>query len=162
MQFKPWRWMAGFSLVVLILLAGCQANSKNAVAAAKATTGPVRIVLDHSAYGVSDPIGVTVSNVSKDLYYTIDGKSACTMLELQQYDSAKKQWAMVSGCTIAEPLNALQMPAGISEPFSLTPGSSSNEDAWQSGTYRVAVLYSANPDGKTDAQTAYSATFAIR
>jgi len=161
MQRKPWRWMAGFSLVALILLAGCQANSKS-VAAAKATTGPVQIVIDHSAYGVSDPIGVIVTNTSKDLYYTIDGKSACTILELQQYDSAKKQWPMVSGCTIAEPVNALQVPAGITEPFSLAPGSPSSENSWQTGTYRVAVVYSANADGKTDPQTAYSATFAIQ
>src|SRR5581483_6104520 len=124
MQRKPWRWMAGFSLVVLVLLAGCQANSKS-VAATKATTGPVQIAVDHSAYGVSDPIVVTVSNISKDLYYAVDGKSACTFLEVQRYDSAKKQWITVSGCTIAEPLNALEMPAGISEPFSLAPGSHS-------------------------------------
>ena len=161
MQLKPWRWMAGVSLVSLILLAGCQANATNPATLSKATTGPIRITLDHTAYGVSDPFGVTVSNASKSMYYSIDGKSACTFLELQKYDSAKKQWGMVAPCTIAEPLNALEMPAGISEPFSLAPGSSSNQNEWQSGIYRVAIVYSANADGKTDAQTAYSAAFAV-
>ncbi len=161
MQRTPWRWMAGLSLVLLVFLAGCQGNAANAGALTKASTGPIRITLDHTAYGVNDPIGVTVSNTSKDLYYAVDGKSACTLLQLQKYDSAKKQWGMVYACTVASPVHSLQIPAGISESFSLAPSSAADENAWQTGAYRVAVVYTSNADGVTDPQTAYSASFAI-
>jgi hypothetical protein len=163
MRLKPWRGMAGIGFVVLTLFAfaGCQSNAANAGAISKATTGPVRITLDHTAYGINDPVGVTVSNTSKGLYYSLDGKSACTILELQKYDTSKKQWVMTNACTVASPVHALQVPAGIAEPFSLAPGSTSDENSWQKGTYRIAVVYSDNADGTSGAQTAYSADFAI-
>jgi hypothetical protein len=161
MQRGPMKWVAVVGLASLFLLAGCQANASNANTKSTATTGPVRVALDHSAYGVSDPIGVTVSNTSKTVYYSLDGKSACTILQLQRYDSSKKQWATTYACTVASPVQALQVPANFSEPFSLTPASSSDENSWQKGTYRVAVIYSDNADGKSGAQTAYSATFNI-
>ena len=162
MQRKPWRWLAGLSLVMLILFAGCQGNAASAGATTNATTGPVRIAVDHAVYGVNDPIGVTVSNISKDLYYSVDGKSSCTILQLQKYDGPKKQWPMVYACTIASPVHSLQVPAGIAEPFSLAPASASDENSWQTGTYRVAVVYTANADGVSDAQAAYSVSFAIK
>jgi hypothetical protein len=161
MQRKSWRWMAGPSLVLLILLAGCQGKAANAGTITKATTGPVRITLNHTAYGANDAIGVTVSNASKDLYYSVDGKSACTIIQVQKYDSAKKQWATVYPCTVASPVHSLQIPAGISEPFSLAPSSSSDANSWQTGTYRIEVVYTSNADGVSNSKTAYSASFAI-
>ena len=161
MQRRPMKWMAVVGFVALFLLAGCQANATNANTKSSATNGPVRVSVDHSSYGVNDPVGVTVSNTTKTVYYSLDGKSACTILQLQKYDSSKKQWAMTYACTVASPIQALQVPAGIAEPFSLAPGSPSDENSWQKGTYRIMVVYSDNADGKSGAQTAYSATFAI-
>lgn len=162
MQLKQWRWMAVFGFVALILFAGCQSNSPSGAANTKATTGPVQVTLDHTAYGVNDPFGVTVSNTSKSVYYSLDGKSACTILELQQYNATKRQWEITTPCTVASPIHSLQVPSGIAEPFSLAPGSPSDENSWQRGTYRIAVVYSDNADGKTGAQTAYSTAFVVR
>jgi hypothetical protein len=160
MRFK--LLVAGVGLALLVILAGCQSDSTNANPAQAASGGPVRITLDHSAYGVNDPLGITVSNTGDRVFYAVDGKSACTFMQLQKYDSGKKQWATIDACTIAYSPHPLQMPAGIAEPFSLAPGSPSDQNAWETGTYRVAVVYSENADGTTGAQTAYSPEFAIR
>ena len=162
MQRRPMKWMAVVGLMALFLLAGCQSNATNGTTKSTATDGPIRVSVDRSAYGVSDPVGVTVSNTSKTVYYSLDGKSACTILQLQKYDSSKNVWATTYACTVALPIQALQVPAGIAEPFSLTPSSPSDENTWQKGTYRIAVVYSDNADGKTGAQTAYSVAFDIR
>jgi hypothetical protein len=142
-------------------LSACTSNSWSGGALPTATAGGIRVAVGRTQYGVTDPVGVTVTNTtSNQTYYAISGKSGCTYLQLQEYDSSKKGWVNVFGCPGANP-TALEITPQISEPFTLAPNSSSNQNAWDPGTYRVVLLYSTGSDGISNPTVAYSAAFTI-
>jgi hypothetical protein len=158
-------WLASLlmaQLVLLALLAGCGSGATAGVARPTPTAGALRLATDRASYATHDPIGVTVANSGGADLYARDDRSACTFVQLQRYDATKQQWLSVDGCPPATTSpRPLVIPSGMSEPFTLAPGSTSDPNAWVLGTYRVGCAYSANPDGITGEQVAYSAGFTI-
>lgn len=151
-------------LAVTLVLAGCDSSSATVkVPVPTAAPGALQITIDRPQYTVSQPIGVTVKNTSKTDYYALDGQSSCTFLQLQHFDATKKVWVIVEGCERVSQANALAIPAGVSEPFTLAPGTkASNPNAWDAGVYRIAIRYSPQPDAGGAAQAAYSAGFVVK
>lgn len=155
----------GALVVVLALaLAGCNSSSATVkVPVPTAAPGALQITLDRKQYTPSQPFGVTVKNTSQTDYYALDGQSSCTFLQLQHFDAAKKVWVIVEGCERVSQANALAIPAGLSEPFTLAPGTkASNPNAWDAGVYRIAIRYSAQADAGGAARAAYSAGFVVQ
>jgi hypothetical protein len=117
--------------------------------------------VDRTSYLVSEPIGVTVTNSSGSNFYAVTSRSACTFLQLQQWNGAHKQWTNVYGCGDTSQTQVLLVRAGMQEPFSLAPTSPANVNAWATGSYRIAMTYSTSTDGISGAQTALSPSFTI-
>ena len=143
------------------ILAGCK-SSGPAVAQPTATKSQVVITIQNTLYGVSDPLGILIKNTGEKDVYALDGQASCTMLQLQQYNAQNRAWTKVDRCADKSPPHVLVIHAGMSEPFTLPPGSSSDPNAWAPGLYRVVLSFSASPDGKSDAQVAYSEGFTIK
>ncbi|MEO7002961.1 MAG: hypothetical protein ABI068_14190 [Ktedonobacterales bacterium] len=152
-----------FLLVLLALLAvsGCSFGKQPPPTSLKASSGPVTVTTDLPSYATGQAIGVTVTNTSKRTYYTLDNRSGCSIVQLQQYTSSKKQWVSVDGCQGYGAAQSLEITAGLSEPFTLAPTAADNTNAWDTGTYRVVLAYSTNPDGTSNETLAYSAGFTI-
>jgi hypothetical protein len=167
MQRTPHLWLKLSPLIVLATVLGlgglsaCSNGSLHGQVLPTATAGGIQIAVEQTHYGVNDPVGVTVTNTSNNqTFYAVSGRSGCTFLQLQQYDTTKKSWESVFGCPGAVP-TTLQITPQLSEPFTLAPNSSSNPNAWDPGTYRVALLYSATSDGISNPIVAYSAAFTV-
>lgn len=149
-----------FVLVMTAMVAGCKTSTQT-IAQPTATSATIQITLQNAKFGVSQPLGVLIKNTGKKDVYALDGQAACTFLQVQQYDTQKKDWVAVDRCRDVVPPTSLVIRAGASEPFTLAPVSSADPNAWAPGTYRIALAYSAQPDGKTDMQMAYSQGFTI-
>ncbi len=166
MQSTPHPWLRLSSLVVLAALlalgsfSACSGTSVTAKPLPTATTGAIQIAVSQTEFTVSQPVGVNVTNTSNNTYYSVSGRTACTFLQLQELDTAKNAWVNVYGCPAANP-TPLQITQHISEPFTLAPSSPSNQNAWDPGTYRVAVAYSTSSDGSSSPMVAFSAAFTI-
>jgi hypothetical protein len=148
------------ALSVLGCLAACSTNAVSAKPLPTATTGDIRITINQKQFNVSDPVGVTVTNTGNDTYYAFTGRSGCTFLQLQQYTAATNTWKNVFGCQGTNP-TTVQITPQISEPFTLAPNSASNPNAWDPGTYRVALPYGTQPEGSDTSLVAYSGAFTI-
>lgn len=156
--------LAGLIAVLLVgggLLAGCASGTTATVAIPTGTAGNIRIVSDRNSYSISDPVGITISNVSSTDEYAVTGRSACTFLQLEAWDAQAKHWTAVDPCVGSQSAQATLIRSGMQEPFTLTPSSPSNSNAWAPGEYRVALSYSAQSNGTSGAQVAYSAGFTI-
>lgn len=149
-------------VVAVVVLSGCASSAPfpNGRLPA-ASSQDVTLATDHASYSTRTPIGVTLANSGGTTYYGLDGRSDCTLIQLQRYDSGSARWVSVDGCTPAQTPRALQVPAGAREPFTLTPNSSGDPNAWQIGIYRVAAAYSPNVDAVSGEHVAYSAGFRI-
>ncbi len=149
-------------LVCVTALVACAngTTSKPPVETA-ATTGPVTVTTNLSAYGVNDAIGVTVTNSSSTDYYAVSGKSACVIIQLERYNTTKEVWEPVDGCSSPGTAQVFAIAKNSQQQFTLAPNSSADLNAWVAGLYRVAVTYSANSDGVTDPQRAWCAAFSI-
>ncbi|HKV83568.1 MAG TPA: hypothetical protein VJN88_03370 [Ktedonobacterales bacterium] len=166
MRVAP-RRLALVLLVALTLLgfSACASKTKaKAVILPTPTKGALTVTVDSASYAASQPIGVTVTNGGKVMYFATADQTDCTFLQLQQLDTKQNQWQRVSPCGAAGQTSALQIPGGIVEPFTLSPGipgNSSYRNSWPAGEYRVAVLYT---DAATGGHSAYafSAGFLIR
>lgn len=127
-----------------------------------ATPGDIQLTTDLSRYLVSQAIGVTVTNASgKTTYYTQDGRSNCSIVQLDQYVGGKTPWVAVDPCTSIDPPQVLQITPGLQEPFSLSPTSKTSTNAWDPGEYRMEISYTTQKDGVTSDIIAYSAGFTI-
>lgn len=161
------RWSGLFSCVVgLLILAGmtgCASRSgSSGPQNADATTGPVVVSTNLSAYSISDAIGVTVSNNAPTDYYATSGKSACVIIQLERYNTLKATWEPVDGCASQDQSQAFAIAKDSQQQFTLAPNSSADPNAWQPGLYRVTLMYSSNADGSTNAQQARCVAFNIR
>jgi hypothetical protein len=149
-------------LVFTLIVTGCAATPSSPLGPPPtATAGALRLATDHSAYSLTSPIGVTMTNASGGDLYATDGRSACAVIQLQRYNPSAREWVSVVGCPQATSPRVNRLTAAVSIPFSLAPTSLSDPNKWDRGLYRVAVAYSANPDATTDAQIAFSAGFII-
>ncbi len=164
MRLEPRRWLAVVALGVVVLAGAvaCASDNANTVTLPAATGGDIKLTVDRPSYTPSMPVGVTMTNVSKKSYYALDGRTACTFLQLEQYVQARKAWAAVNLCTLgAQPTGRL-LPPGANEPFTFAPGNAqADANRWQSGLYRVSLTYSSTADGSGPVTVVYSAGFVI-
>ncbi|HEY1389745.1 MAG TPA: hypothetical protein VGF38_14490 [Ktedonobacterales bacterium] len=148
------------SLFMLSVLSGCKLRGSN-IALPTATTASVAITMQNREFETSEPLGVLVKNTGSADVYALDALSGCTVLQLQHYDNDKKAWVAADRCHETVQPRVLTIRKGMSEPFTLAPNSPGDPNAWDSGTYRIALTYSTHPDGKSATETAYSPGFTI-
>lgn len=159
---RRWLTLSALTLLVAAGLAACSSGNATAIALPTATTGSVQVAVDRTSYTVSQAIGVTVSNTAnKTDYYAMTGKSVCTYLQLEEYNASKKTWVLVDGCQTTDQSHALLIRHASSLPYTFAPGSSANENQWETGTYRVALTYATDSAVSSNILTAYSAGFTI-
>lgn len=148
------------SIFVIGMVAGCKTTGTTTVPTA--TKSAVQITLQNVRLDVSEPLGILVTNTGSTDLHAIDGKAACTFLQLQQYDSEKKSWVSRDQCRNAASSHVLTIRAHMSEAFTLAPSSASNPNSWEPGVYRIALSFSTNRDGTSGAQVTYSQGFTIQ
>jgi hypothetical protein len=159
---RGWLTYAALCLLLALMATGCAEVGRLAPDPTQpASAGDLRLTTDRSAYSLTSPIGVTVTNAGKGDLYALDGRSACAIIQLQRYASATRVWRSLVGCVQAASPRVNRLVAGAAVPFTLAPTSPSDPNRWEGGLYRVAVAYSADPDGSTDAQIAFSQGFSI-
>ncbi|MDE3230675.1 MAG: hypothetical protein KGO05_12420 [Chloroflexota bacterium] len=163
MVLRP-RWYGALILVAaLALLAACGGGSSSrAVNGAAATAGPVTITTNFATYTTGDAVGVTVMNASKADYYAKDGASACTIVQLERYNTGSGVWDKVDACNGSQQVQVYVIAQGSAVPYTLAPTSPSDVNSWEAGTYRIAVSYSTASDGATQVEEAHSAAFTIK
>lgn len=149
------------AIFVICLLEGCKLRDSSAIAQPTATNLTIEITLQKANYGVNEPVGVVIKNNGKSDVYALDGQASCTILQLQQFDAQKHDWVRIDTCQDNTPAHTLAIHAGMSEPFTLAPGSTADPNSWATGSYRIALSFSAKPDGVSSAQVAYSQGFTI-
>ena len=157
------RWR-GVSILAaaLILFSACSSGaSSHPITGATATTGPIVVTTNLASYTTGDAVGAIVTNSSKSNFYAQDGKSACTIVQLEKYDATSGEWKHVDLCNGSQATQVLMLAENSSVPYTLAPTSTSDVNAWDAGTYRVAVVYSTAADGATGVQEAHSAAFTI-
>ena len=147
--------------LAIAALSGCASTNVPSGFRPTATTAQIVVAVDQTAHTTHTPIGVTLANTGTAVYYGLDGRSGCTLIQLQRLDTDSGHWVSVDGCSPTQTARVLEIPALVTEPFTLPPGSSSDPNAWQPGLYRVATAYSPNPDGISGESAAYSAGFRI-
>lgn len=166
-------WLAAVAiglLAAVVSLSSCASSTVKAVAAPTATTGDVTIAVDRPTYGVSEPIGVTVTNASKTDYYAATGHSGCTFLQLEEYNATTQKWTPVVGCQSSQQATTLLIPGKphnnntvFTETFTLAPGTSaSNQNVWDVALYRIMLTYSADSHLSKNMQVAYSPGFYVK
>lgn len=162
MVVRP-RWYGALILVAaLALLAACGGGTtSHPISGVTATTGPVTITTNLATYTTGDAVGVTVTNASKSNYYAKDGKSGCTIVQVQRYNASTGVWDSVDPCMGSQQTQVYLIAKGSAVPYTLAPTSSSDVNSWDTGTFRISVSYSTNADGVTQAQEAHSAAFTI-
>lgn len=156
-----WRGLSVLAAALVFFSACSSATTSRAVTGVTATTGPIVLTTNRPSYTTGDAVGVTVTNVSKSSFYTQDGKSSCTIVQLQRFDSVSGVWKPADPCNGAQAARALLIAEHSSIPFTLAPTSASDVNAWEPGTYRVAVFYTTRADGVSATQEAHSAAFTI-
>jgi hypothetical protein len=153
---------AAFFASLLMLVACSSRTTKNQIVPPTPTSGDVALTLSEATYTSHQPIGVMVSNKSKTSYFAKTGLSACTYLQLEFYDTTKKAWIAVDGCTAAQTPHMLLLSPASSLPFTLAPGDSSNDpNAWLPGVYRVSLRYGTASDGSGNSTVVYSTGFKV-
>ncbi len=166
MHHAPHYWLKISSLAICAALFGlgslsaCSGGSGGVAPLPTATAGAVQIAVSRTQFATHDPIGVTISNTSDHTYYAVDGRSGCTFLQLQEFNSAKHAWVNVLGCTGVNP-NPLEISPRLTEPFTFAPTSTSDPNAWDPGTYRIVLAYGTSADGSDASTFAFSAGFTI-
>ncbi len=166
MRSQPRVWLVLIGIIVLAAsLVACSSPTKTSkTPLATPTTGSIQLTVDRSIYTSTQPIGVTITNTTKTTYYAITGRSACTFLQLQQYNQKQDKWVSVDGCDSVDTPVVRAIPASVAVPFTLAPGTIpvTSPNVWETGIYRVALQYSPQNDGATSLQIAYSQGFQIK
>lgn len=157
MRLIRWAVLVAGGVAGGLMFGGCASATTAKVALPTATSGAIQLSTDRTSYTVNQPIGIILKNTTGTTYYAVTGHADCTFLDLQQYQNGT--WKDVSQCGQNVNAQTLTIAGQQSEPFTLTPGSPDSENAWAPGTYRIALVASTSPNGKTD--TAYSAGFAV-
>jgi len=124
----PRSWQVTFIVLVAVTLGftGCGTSTVRIAAQTlpTPTAGPLVVTVDRTKYGLSEPIGVTVSNLSKQSLFAEDGRSGCTFIQVQQYGSSSGKWISTVGCDQPYSPKVREIPAGVVEPFTIAPGNS--------------------------------------
>lgn len=156
-----WRGLSILAAALVFFSACASATTSRPVTETTATTGSVTVTTNLPSFTTGDAIGATVTNSSKSDFYTQDGKSDCTIVQLERFNATTGAWTPVDLCNGAQATQVLLIAENSSVPFTLAPTSASDVNSWESGTYRVAVFYTTQADGATQVQEAHSAAFKI-
>jgi hypothetical protein len=125
-----------------------------------ASASQVTLTSDFTLYRASQPIGVTIQNTGSATYYAVDGRSECTILQLQL--QVRSSWQNVMPCSTGQPVQVLQVAPHSSVPFTLAPGDSSDDrNLWIPGIYRVVLQLASTSNASAATQQVYSAGFQI-
>lgn len=148
-------------LTALSALAGCGSAASNPSAVPTATRSSITLTTDFPSYSASQAIGVTVHNGTSTTYYAADNHSECTIIQLQE--RVHGAWVDMMPCSTGQQPNVLAVPNGSSVPYTLAPGNAHDSpNAWDPGTYRVALTLGTNADGSNLSTLVYSAGFVVR
>jgi hypothetical protein len=176
------RWTSpGFAAFLLLLFGGCGLSRPAAgvgqsggptVSATRVATmtvtptpGAVTLHLGQTHAGVTDAVSVTVSNDLPTAILVEDHQSECTVVTLQRQEGGG--WLAVAPCQLETPTRLLSILSGTAQTVTLRPEGGPQPRAWQAGTYRFALHYSAGAEGQTSraalasAGIVYSQTFII-
>lgn len=167
MRFQPRVWLVLIAAVALAAsLAACAtpAAKTSKTPLPTPTAGTMQLLVDRTLYTSTQPIGVTITNTTKTVYYAMTGRSACTFLQLQEYNQKQSAWISVYGCGSVDTPVVRSIPPSASTPYTLAPGTvpASSPNVWEAGIYRIALQYSTQSDGITNPQVAYSQGFQIK
>lgn len=146
---------------LFLAMAGCGTTHFQPIVLPTATQSSVALTTDFSAYEPGQAIGVTVRNSGKQTYFAADNHSECTVLQLQQL--VRGVWTDIMPCAAGEQPNLLQIRPGLGVPYTLAPGNAHDSpNAWDPGTYRVALALGAKADGSDMSTMVYSAGFTVK
>lgn len=152
----------GVLALPLVLGACADGSGGKANALPTAVPGDIAITFSRPTFRQDEPIGIVISNKGQGTFYVLDGRSSCSIAQLQQYDASKKTWKLVNRCTQPVTAKANLLPPGLNEPVTLAPGNAPGDSLWDSGTYRIALDLSGQPDGQGKITTVYSAGFLVK
>jgi hypothetical protein len=166
MHHAPHHWLKVSSLAICAALFGlgslsaCSGGASGAAPLPTATTGTIQIAVSRSQFAAHDPVGATLTNTSDSTFYAMNGRSACTFFQLQEFNSSKHAWVNVVGCAGVNP-TPLEISPRLTEPFTLAPTSSTDPNSWDPGTYRIVLAYGTSASGSDASTLAFSSGFTI-
>jgi hypothetical protein len=123
----------------------------------------VRVTLSRSAYGIEDPVLVTVYNGLAHPIWVRDHQSSCTAVVLEL--SLNGAWQSLGSCSQPGPMGSPTVAAGASMTQRLNYAQGMDTGAgWRPGTYRIALTYALSAEALDTAATTtvYSAAFHIQ
>jgi hypothetical protein len=150
-------WFALWSSSLLLLLTACgnasgadssHTHTTTNTSPGTQTSGPVSIATNHTVYGPTDPIQVTVRNKLSTPIYALDTQASCSILGLEVQVNAAWQAASVARCPLGRPAMVVKLAVGKADTITIQAGSSMMKNAaFPSGTYRLLLNYSTTGSG---------------
>jgi hypothetical protein len=160
-------FFAALSVVVVIVLAGCgstptttsngagdttsptpttQAGTMNP-SAPTSTSGPIRIITDHTQYAPTDAITVTITNTNPTSIYTLDHQASCSVFTLErEVNSAWQLVVDVARCVQGRPTTVVELKTNSTQTYHIFAGALRQGDArFAPGGYRLKLNYATAP-----------------
>jgi len=164
-------WFALWSSSLLLLTACGNASSTDSsntstnTSPGTQTSGPVSIATNHTVYGPTDPIQVTVLNKLSTPIYALDTQASCSILGLEVQVNAAWQASSVARCPLGRPAMVVKLDIGKAYTITIQAGSPVMQNAaFPSGTYRLLLNYSTTGSGTSilsNPTTVYSMPFSV-
>lgn len=127
--------------------------------------GAVTVTLSAPRYAVGDTVKLSVGNRSRDVIYTEDFQTQCTIVTLQK--SAAGSWTDITGCGMGRPTRTVKIEPGAAHEILLDPhnfhlAEGPGQLGFGEGTYRIRFGYrlAAEPMGGQPL-VVYSAAFTV-
>jgi hypothetical protein len=150
---------------LLVLLAGCGLGASAGANSSPPTSsgGPVSVAIDHSQYGGSEGIKVTVTNSLGSAIYAYDTRASCSILSLETQSGGSWGPASVAHCPLGRAAMLVKIAAGAS--YNATTQASIpgvNSATFPTGSYRLVLQYYTSATPGTSAGTpVYSVSLSI-
>ena len=126
------------------------------------SSGGVTVALEKPQYAPSDTIVATIHNGLATPIFARDGRSDCTLLDLER--RVNEAWQIQAACVNMQPVRHIaQVAHGAILTQQLAPSlSDSSTESWPPGTYRLAFAYVTSVDQPFGQSTViFSATFTV-
>lgn len=162
--------LAALPLMLALALAGCGGGLTGAGVNANGptlTAGQVTIATDHSAYGNSDSITVTIVNHGSTPIYAYDTKASCSVLSLEIQQGGQWLPANALRCPLGRMALAVKIDAGGTYQTTIGPAIMriGSIVPLSDGSYRLALEYFDAPFGASatppTSTLVYSATLIV-
>ena len=163
------HWLLGAAMLLALALAGCgdlSAGTGANTSAPTATTGPVTIATDHSAYAPADTMKVTIVNHLAQAIYAFDTQASCSILSLEVQQAGKWAGSSALHCPLGRAAMMVKIEPGATYTASLGARVTSigKNHALPNGSYRLVLrYYTSLPSGANQvaATTINSATLTV-